>query len=146
MSSEITHVVCPHCDVINRIPADKPAKSAKCGRCHRALFDGTPVSVNGERLEKHIKSSDIPVVVDFWAPWCGPCRVMAPAYERVAARMEPKARFLKLNTEEEPGAAERFGIRAIPTLIVFRNGRIVDRTSGALDERTLRDWVASRTG
>jgi thioredoxin 2 len=144
MSSEITHVVCPHCDAINRVPSDKPAKAAKCGRCHRALFDGTPVSVNGERLEKHIKSSDIPVVVDFWAPWCGPCRVMAPAYERVAGQMEPSVRFLKLNTEEEPGAAERFGIRAIPTLIVFRKGRIVDRTSGALDERTLRDWVASR--
>ncbi|MFN3348569.1 thioredoxin TrxC [Pseudorhodoplanes sp.] len=143
MSQHVTHIVCPHCDVVNRIPAEKPAKEAKCGRCHRALFDGQPAEVTGERLEKHIRSNEIPVVVDFWAPWCGPCRMMAPAYERAAGQLEPNARLLKLNTENDPGAAERYGIRSIPTLIMFRNGQIVDRVSGAMDERRLQQWIVS---
>jgi thioredoxin 2 len=143
MSSLTIHVVCPHCDAVNRIPADKPMREGKCGRCHRALFDGHPVEVTGERLEKHIKSNEIPVVVDFWAPWCGPCRMMAPAYERAAGKVEPHARLLKVNTENEPGVAERYSIRSIPTLIMFRNGKVVDRVSGAMDDRRLQQWIMS---
>lgn len=143
MSRETVHVVCPHCDTVNRIPPDKPPRDANCGRCHRALFDGHPAEVTGERLEKQIKANEIPVVVDFWAPWCGPCRMMAPAYERTASALEPNVRLLKLNTENNPHAAQVYNIQSIPTLIIFRNGRIVDRISGAMDERRLQQWIAS---
>lgn len=143
MSNQAIHIVCPHCDATNRVPADKPARKANCGRCHRALFGGSPTEVSGESLEKHIKGNQIPVVVDFWAPWCGPCRAMAPAYAQAAAALEPAVRLLKLNTEADPGTAQRYGIQAIPTLILFRNGQVAARTSGAMDERSLRQWITS---
>jgi thioredoxin 2 len=135
------HIVCPHCDAVNRIPADKPAQAAKCGRCHRSIFEGKPVDVDAVRLEKNIRDNDIPVVVDFWAPWCGPCRMMAPAYARAAAQLEPKVRLLKVDTQDNPAAAEKYNIQAIPTLMLFRGGRTVDRLSGALDERSLQQWI-----
>jgi thioredoxin 2 len=141
MSEAATHIVCPHCDAVNRIPAGKAAQDAKCGRCHRPIFEGKPVDVDAVRLEKNIKSNEIPVVVDFWAPWCGPCRMMAPAYERVAAQLEPKVRLLKVDTQDNPAAAEKYNIQAIPTLMLFRGGRAVDRLSGALDERSLQQWI-----
>lgn len=141
MSEAAIHIVCPHCDAVNRIPADKPAQAAKCGRCHRAIFEGKPVDVDNGRLEKHVKDNGIPVVVDFWAPWCGPCRMMAPAYARVAAQLEPKVRLLKVDTQANPAAAETYNIQAIPTLMLFRGGRTVDRVSGALDEGSLRQWI-----
>lgn len=141
MSEAAIHIVCPHCDAVNRIPADKPAQAAKCGRCHRAIFEGKPVDVDTVRLEKHIRDNDIPVVVDFWAPWCGPCRMMAPTYARVAAQLEPTVRLLKVDTQNNPAAAETYNIQAIPTLMLFRGGRSVDRLSGALDERSLQQWI-----
>ena len=141
MNEAAVHIVCPHCDAVNRIPADKPAQAAKCGRCHRSIFEGKPVDVDAVRLEKNIRDNDIPVVVDFWAPWCGPCRMMAPAYARAAAQLEPKVRLLKVDTQDNPAAAEKYNIQAIPTLMLFRGGRTVDRLSGALDERSLQQWI-----
>lgn len=143
MTGQATHIVCPHCLATNRIPLDKPAKAARCGRCRRPLFEGRPIDVDDAQLEKHIQGNEIPVVVDFWAPWCGPCRVMASAYAQAAAALEPAVRLLKLNTEGNPQAAQRFGIQAVPTLIMFRHGKVAARMSGAMDERGLRQWITS---
>ena len=112
MADSTRHVVCPHCSAINRTPPDRPARQAKCGTCHQKLFSGKPASADAETFERHITRNDIPVMVDFWAPWCGPCLAMAPAYERAAAELEPDFRLLKVNTEEEPALAARYGIRA----------------------------------
>jgi thioredoxin 2 len=143
-----THIVCPHCDGVNRIPAGKPAADAKCGVCHKPLFTGHAIPVTAARFDKHVARNDIPVVVDFWAEWCGPCKAMAPFFERIAGEMEPAVRFLKLDTDRAPELSARYGIRGIPTTIVFRGGREAARRTGAMDATTLRSWlgeVASRT-
>ena len=129
--TESRHIVCPHCDSINRLPADRDARQAKCGRCHKPLFTGGAIPVSGKSFDAHVRNDDIPVVVDFWAQWCGPCKAMAPVYERVAAEMEPNMRFLKVDTEREPELAARYGIQAIPTLMVLRKGAVLDRRPGA---------------
>jgi thioredoxin 2 len=134
-------IVCPHCGSINRVPEDKPARLAKCGRCHNALFAGAPVAVTSEGFDRHIRHDSIPVLVDFWAAWCGPCKMMAPAFERAARELEPAVRFLKLDTEAAPDIAARYNIRSIPMLILFRNGAIVAQRAGAVDARTLRAWL-----
>ncbi len=126
------HVVCPKCDITNRVLRERLA-AAKCGACKRPLFDGHPAELTASNFERQIATSGVPLVVDFWAPWCGPCRTMAPAYEQAAARLEPRVRLAKLNTENAPDIAARFGIRGIPTLIAFAGGREVGRQSGALD-------------
>lgn len=141
MSRETRNIVCPHCDAINRIPADKPAGRAKCGRCHQPLFTGKPFPVSAKSFAIHIQHNDIPVVVDFWADWCGPCKVMAPAFERVAAELEPAVRLLKVDTEAERELAARYDIRSIPMLIMFRKGRVVAQRPGASDARSLRAWI-----
>jgi thioredoxin 2 len=136
-----THIVCPHCDGVNRVPAGKPMAAAKCGVCHKPLFTGHAVPVTADRFDKHISRDDIPVVVDFWAEWCGPCKAMAPFYERVAGELEPALRFLKLDTDRAPELSARYGIRGIPTTIVFRGGREAARRTGAMDATTLRSWL-----
>jgi thioredoxin 2 len=137
-------VVCPSCGAINRVPSDRPAQRAKCGNCHQLLFAGTLVMADTETFERHLTSNDIPVLVDFWAPWCGPCRAMAPAYERAAAELEPDFRLLKVNTEEQPTVAARYNIRSIPTLMLFDGGRQIAQRAGASDTRGIVSWARAQ--
>jgi len=141
--SEALHLVCPHCNAVNRLPAPRLAEAPTCGRCKAPLFQAHPQEVDTAGFERHLGHSDIPLVVDFWAPWCGPCRTMAPAFEAAAAQLEPRARLLKVNTEVEQDLAARLAIRSIPTLAVFRGGREVARQAGARDTGSLVRWVRS---
>lgn len=142
---ESLQVVCPHCNVVNRVPPARLAEGGNCGKCKQALFTGRPIALDGANFERHVGASDIPLVVDFWAPWCAPCRAMAPQFEKAAAQLEPNMRLAKVNTEEEQGIAARFGVRSIPTLIVFRRGRELARQAGAIDEAALIRWVRSHS-
>jgi thioredoxin 2 len=139
-----THIVCPSCGAINRIPPDRQAEQAKCGTCHQQLFQAKPLTATAAIFERHLTHSDTPVLVDFWAPWCGPCRTMAPAYERAAAELEPGFRLLKLNTEEEPTIAARYDIRSIPTLLLFSGGSEIGRRAGASDTRSIVSWATAQ--
>jgi len=139
--SDPLHIVCPHCSATNRVPPERVGDKPKCGKCHEPLFDGHPVELNEAGFERHIAGNDVPVVVDFWAPWCGPCRVMAPEYEKAAVMLEPYARFAKINTEEAQGLAQRFNIRSIPTMALFRGGREIARQSGAMGAAAIASWV-----
>ncbi|HYW91688.1 MAG TPA: thioredoxin TrxC [Gammaproteobacteria bacterium] len=139
---ESKEIVCPHCDAVNRVPASRLRAGPRCGRCHGSLFTGEPVSLTAANFRRHIERNRIPVLVDFWAPWCGPCRMMAPAFEAAAAELEPEMRLARLNTDEAREIAGSHGIRSIPTLILFRGGREVDRVSGALSQAQLRQWLA----
>ena len=135
------HVVCPHCDAVNRLPATRLDESPTCGQCRQALFAGEPLELTAANFDRHIGRGDLPVVVDFWAPWCGPCRSMAPAFARAASELEPGVRLAKVNTESEQQLAARFNIRSIPTLAIFKGGREIARQSGAVDSATLKRWV-----
>jgi len=139
--SDPLNFVCPHCGATNRLPPDRAGDKPKCGKCHKPLFDGHPVELDEAGFERHIAGNAIPVVVDFWAPWCGPCRVMAPEYEKAAVMLEPNARLAKVNTEEAQGLAQRFNIRSIPTMALFRGGREIARQSGAMGAAAIASWV-----
>jgi thioredoxin 2 len=139
-----THLVCPHCDAINRVPSARLGDGPQCGVCHKPLCPGTPLALTPANFRRQLDESDLPVLVDFWAPWCGPCRMMAPVFEQAAARFAASVRLAKLNTEEHPQLAGQFGIRGIPTLILFHRGREVDRLSGALPFPQLVSWIESR--
>ena len=139
--AEPRNIVCPHCTATNRLPRDRDARKAKCGRFKNMLFDGHPHAATMDQFDKHITRNDIPVVVDFWADWCGPCKMMAPAYDAVTAEMEPDFRFLKVDTEAEQALAARYAIRSIPMLMVFRKGSILAQRAGAVDRKTLRAWL-----
>ena len=135
------NVVCPHCLKVNRIPKKESYAKANCGGCKNSLLNSAPVSVDTDKFGTFIANSDIPVVVDFWAPWCGPCLQMAPAFEKAALAMPLKAQFIKVNTDEQQTLGARYGIQSIPTLIVFKNGKETDRISGAMDAGRLQNWV-----
>ena len=141
--SEAPTVVCGHCDSLVRLPVERMSDGPRCPKCHFPLFEGKPIQLTEANFDRHVTRNDLPVVVDFWAPWCGPCIAMAPFYEAAARQLEPRLRFAKLNTQDEPAPAARFNIRSIPTLIVFRSGKEIARQSGAMDAGTLARWLTS---
>jgi thioredoxin 2 len=142
--SESLHIVCPHCDSVNRMPTAKRRDQSVCGKCKQALFDAHPVELASGNFAQHISRNDIPVLVDFWAPWCGPCRMMAPAFAQAAEQLEPGMRLAKLNTEEAQELASRYNIRSIPTLALFAGGREIARQAGAMDTGGIVRWARSK--
>jgi thioredoxin 2 len=146
MTVEKRRVVCPKCDSINAVPTSRPAEKARCGRCHAPLFEGAPVELDAARLRKHIANSDVPVIVDFWAPWCGPCQAMAPIFAQAARSLEPRARFVKINVDDNPQAARDYGVQGIPALFALNRGEVAARHAGVAEANLLKGWVERLAG
>lgn len=144
--TETLHVVCPHCHTTNRVAHERLAEGPVCGSCRKRLFDGAPFSLTTATFDRHLAASELPLVVDFWAPWCGPCRSMAPAYAQAASALAPSIRLAKVDTEAEPSLGSRFGIRSIPTLVIFHRGREIARQSGAMSTADITRWIRTATG
>jgi thioredoxin 2 len=137
----VVQVVCPSCLTANRVPGERLGEGPSCGKCRAPLLAGEPVALDDSSFDALVGRTELPVVVDFWAPWCGPCRAMAPHFERAAALLKDRVRFAKVNTDEAPGIAGRMAVRAIPTLVLFKAGAEVKRVSGVLDARALVQWI-----
>lgn len=136
------HVVCPHCGGINRLPSERLGENPSCGKCHKPVLDGVPVNLASTSFDRFISKNDLPVVVDFWAAWCGPCKMMAPVFSQVSSEMATKFRFAKVDTEQAQDIAARYNIRSIPTMMMFKNGKEIDRVAGAMDQSGLKRWLA----
>lgn len=134
-------IVCPHCAAVNRLKGDRSHDEARCGACKEPLFEGHPVEADGKMFEKQVARSGVPVLVDVWAPWCGPCRMMAPHFSEAARVLEPNVRLMKLNSEEQPDIAGRLGIRGIPTMLLYRDGKEIGRVSGAMSASQIVSWT-----
>lgn len=139
-------IACPRCSTPNRLPADRLADGGSCGKCRNPLFSGKPANLNAGNFKRFLAQTDIPVVVDFWAPWCGPCKAMAPAFDKAAKELEPRVRFAKLDTQANQQIGAQYNIRSIPTLAVFKKGKEVSRISGALPANQLMQWIKKATG
>jgi thioredoxin 2 len=139
--SENLHIVCPHCDGINRVPQSKLASGGSCGACHKPLFTHAPLELNQARFQRHLGKSDLPILVDVWAPWCGPCKMMSPVFAEAAKQLEPHMRLVKINSEQQQALSAQLAIRSIPTLLIFKQGKEIARLSGALDLPQLLAWV-----
>lgn len=139
--SEPLLVACPHCQALNRVPAARLGDAPTCGRCHQALFTGRPLTLDDAGLAVHGQRSQLPLLIDFWAPWCGPCLSMAPQFEQAAALLEPRLRLAKIDTEAHPALGQRFAVRSIPTLILLAGGNEIARQSGAIGTSDIVAWA-----